>query len=198
MAMKAVILMGSPRKQGNTAALLKPFREELEGLGLIMETYWLYDLDIAPCTGCRHCQSDWSSFHCIRGDDARAIAESILVSDLIILATPVYSWYCTAPMKALLDRLVYGMNKYYGGEKGPSLWAGKGLAVITTCGYRPERGADLFLEGMKRYGKHSGLIYLGELVERHMGYDTVFMDKEKEARARAFAVRVVEGRRNYS
>lgn len=38
------------------------------------------------------------------------------------LATPIYSWYCTPPMKALLDRLVYGMNKYYGDEKGPSLW----------------------------------------------------------------------------
>jgi len=28
-------------------------------------------------------------------------------------------------MKAVLDRLVYGMNKYYGREKGPSLWEGK-------------------------------------------------------------------------
>ena len=28
-------------------------------------------------------------------------------------------------MKALLDRLVYGMDKYYGAEKGPALWAGK-------------------------------------------------------------------------
>jgi len=28
-------------------------------------------------------------------------------------------------MKALLDRLVYGMNKYYGDKKGPALWAGK-------------------------------------------------------------------------
>ena len=31
--MKVCILMGSPRKQGNTNALLGPFRQELEGLG---------------------------------------------------------------------------------------------------------------------------------------------------------------------
>ena len=30
--MKVCILMGSPRKQGNTNALLGPFRQELEGL----------------------------------------------------------------------------------------------------------------------------------------------------------------------
>ena len=90
-------------------------------------------------------------------------------------------------MKALLDRLVYGMNKFYGGERGPSLWAGKSLALLMTCGYRPERGTDLFEEGMRRYCKHSGLRYLGGRAERHLGYDTVFMDGEKETRARAFA-----------
>ena len=33
--------------------------------------------------------------------------DSILASDKIILAAPIYSWSCPAPMKALLDRLVY-------------------------------------------------------------------------------------------
>jgi len=37
-------------------------------------------------------------------------------------------------MKALIDRLVYGVNKYHGDEKGPSLWKGKKVALITTCG----------------------------------------------------------------
>lgn len=29
----------------------------------------------------------------------------------------------------------------------PALLAGKAMAAVVTCGYRPERGADLFLEG---------------------------------------------------
>ena len=117
----------------------------------------------------------------------QGIAQSILASELIILASPVYSWYCTPPMKAALDRLVYGLNKYYGDIKGPSLWAGKSLALITTCGYRPEKGADLLEEGIRRYCKHSSLNYLGMLAERHLGYDTQFMDEEKALRAKAFA-----------
>ena len=48
--MKVCILMGSPRKQGNTNALLGPFRQELEGLGAETETVWLPALEIRPCT----------------------------------------------------------------------------------------------------------------------------------------------------
>ena len=87
----------------------------------------------------------------------------------------------------MLDRLVYGMNKIYGGEQGPSLWSGKALAVVTTCGYRPDRGADLFEEGMKRYCKHSRLRWLGMLAERHRSYAVPFMDEEKAHCAVLFA-----------
>ena len=95
-------------------------------------------------------------------------------------------------MKALLDRLVYGMNKYYGDEKGPSLWRGKKLAVITICGYRPEKGADLFEEGIKRYCKHSQLEYAGMLAQRDSGCDTEFITAEKTAHSRTFACQLLD------
>lgn len=185
--MRTCILMGSPRKNGNTAALLRPFCEELQKGGAEVETVWLYDRDIRPCVACRTCQKDWTGFGCSQKDDVEELFDLVLDSDLIVLATPIYSWYCTPPMKALLDRLVYGMNKFYGGTRGPSLWEDKAVALLETCGYRPEKGCELFEEGMRRYCKHSGLRYLGSHAERHMGYDTVFMDAEKEARTRAFA-----------
>ena len=87
--------------------------------------------------------------------------------------------------------MVYALNKYYGDEKGPSIWKGRKVAIITTCGYRPEKGADLWEEGMKRYCRHSGLEYAGMLSERHLGYDTVFMDEEKAQHARNFADRLM-------
>ncbi len=185
--MRAAVLMGSPRRNGNTAALLTPFCEELERSGIGTETVWLYDRDIQPCVACRACQVDWTGFGCSRRDDGQALFDLVLASDLMVLATPIYVWYCTPPMKALLDRLVYGMNKYYGERKGPALWAGKSVALLMTCGYRPEKGCDLFEEGMRRYCRHSQLHYLGSHAERHLGYDTVFMDPEKEERTRVFA-----------
>ncbi|MDR2737081.1 MAG: flavodoxin family protein [Gracilibacteraceae bacterium] len=185
--MRSIILMGSPRKNGNTMALLRPFLEESHSLGVAAPMVWLHDKTIEPCVACRTCQKDWTVFGCRYHDDVPEIFQMILAADLIVLATPIYSWYCTPPLKALLDRLVYGMNKYYGAEKGPSLWAGKSLALITTCGYPPEKGADLWESGIKRYCKHSELLYKGMLVERHRGYTVDFMNQEKEQRARAFA-----------
>jgi len=67
--MKICILMGSPRKKGNTAALLAPFCEELQKTGAETEVFWLYDMDIRPCTACRTCQKDWSVFGCAQKDD---------------------------------------------------------------------------------------------------------------------------------
>jgi multimeric flavodoxin WrbA len=189
--MKFLILMGSPRKNGNTAQCVEAFCQELKGQGQDYDLVWLYDKEIEPCHACRFCQQDWSKFTCAINDDAFELADKILASDVIVLATPIYSWYCTAPMKALLDRMVYGLNMYYGDKRGPSLWAGKNLAIITTCGYRPEKGADLFAEGMRRYCKHSQLNYAGMMVERHLGYNTVFMDDEKAAHAREFAKKLM-------
>lgn len=185
--MRCCILMGSPRKDGNTSALLKPFTEELSFRDIAHDLVRLYEKRIEPCTACRVCQTNWKQFGCRWDDDASEIFDKVLACDLIVLATPIYSWYCTPPMKSLLDRFVYGMNKYYGDEKGPALWARKRVALLLTCGYRPEKGADLFEEGMKRYCKHSQLNYAGTLAERDLGYESVFMDAEKERHAREFA-----------
>lgn len=192
--MNVCVLMGSPRKNGNTAALLNPICDELLAAGHAYEIIWLYDKKIAPCIACRVCQHDWTIFGCPIEDDVAEIFEKIIACDLIILATPIYAWYCTSTLKTLLDRLVYGMNKYYGdGEiEGPALWEGKSIALVTTCGRRPEHNADLWEIGTKRYSKRSKLNYLGMLVELDNGYNVTFMDNKKEQNARNFAKNIVK------
>ena len=184
---KVCILKGSPRKDGNTNAITAPFTEELTANGCCITSFDLYDMNLKGCIACRICQKDWTCFGCIHNDDMEKIFDAIMDCDLLVLASPIYSWYCTPPMKAVLDRMVYGMNKFYGETVGPALWAGKDVAIVTTCGYRPDKGADLFEEGIRRYCKHSHLNYRGMLAERHLGYGTIFMDEEKAARSREFA-----------
>lgn len=185
--MKICCLKGSPRKNGNTNSLVNIILKGFEEAGERVTVYDLYDMDLRPCLACRGCQKDWSIVNCVQNDDMAKIFESVMDCDLLLLATPIYSWYCTAPMKAALDRMVYALNMYYGGERGPSLWKGKKVALVTTCGYPPEKGSDLFEDGIKRYCKHSQLEYIGMLCERHMGYKVPFMDYGKEERAAAFA-----------
>ena len=61
------------------------------------------------------------------------------------------------------------------------------LIENNSLAWQPEKGSDLFEEGIKRYCKHSQLQYLGMLCERHLGYSTQFLDDDKISRAREFA-----------
>jgi len=190
--MKVCILISSPRRNGNTASLLEPFAEELKKHDAEIRIIDLYTKTVNPCIACRRCQNVSGSFGCPQKDDMQSVFDSVLEADIFILATPIYSWYCTPPMKAALDRLVYGMNKYYGvtGLK-ECLWEGKKCAVLSTCGYPVEKGADLFEQGIKRYCKHSNLDYVGMLAVRDEGYHAEFMNDEKAEQARRFASRIV-------
>lgn len=189
--MKSLILMGSPRREGNTAALVRPFLEEFRALGVETEMVWLYDRVVRPCQGCMACQDARDSLGCVQDDDFGAIFQSMSECDVIVLATPIYSFFCTAPMKALLDRAVYAGVKNYGREKGPKLLEGKRVAAIATCGYPPEKGADLWEEGVKRWCRHGKLEYLGILCRRDWGRGVPFMNEERVQAARDFAQALV-------
>ena len=191
--MRACILFASPRgKNSNTARLLDIFLRQWRSAGHEAEVFSLYDLAIAPCRACRGCQVDHTAPGCVIDDDMGPIFESVLHSDLIVFASPIYSWYCTAPLKAAMDRLVYALCKFYGAKKGPSLLEGKALCALTTCGYRPEKAADLFDEGLIRWCKHARIRYLGLHAERHMGYGTEFMTAEIAENTAEFAENILK------
>lgn len=161
--------MGSPRKSGNTATLLKPFLTELGNNEVEVKTVFLYDKNISPCIECYQCQDILGEYGCSIKDDMYSISDEILWADCFILASPIFIWYCTAPMKAMLDRL-YGLLKYYGKQHGPSLLEGKKCGIIATCGYDLEYGISPFEDGIKRFCEHFKIKYIGKAaVQRNPG-----------------------------
>ena len=189
--MKLTILAGSPRKNGNTNSLLKAFIEEAEKLGAEYERFDAYEMDVHGCIACRGCQKDWEHYSCVFDDDFHPVYDSVMSSDAIVVATPIYGWFCPGPLKNILDRLIYNSCMFYGEEKGPALFKGKKLYILCTCGYGPEKGAYVFEEGMKMYCKHLKMEYGGMLCERDLGYDKVFMDNEKALHAALFAGKII-------
>ena len=185
--MKMTVLNGSPRPEGNTALLLRSFLDECARMGVETQCFRLYDRKLAPCRGCMACQDIPDRLGCVLEDDCSGVFEAMRDCDVILLATPIYSWYCTPPMKALMDRAIYAGNKYYGREKGPSLLEGRRVASVVTCGYRPQEGADLWEQGLKRWCAHGKMEYMGMLCRRDMGRKVPFLDEEKEQAARDFA-----------
>lgn len=183
------VLMASPRLKGNTVELLKPFLSELEDNKAHVIYIPLSEKNIFPCKGCYACQNVNNKYGCIQQDDVLEIMDNIIACDCVVLATPIYSWYCTAPMKALLDRH-YGLNKFYGSAKG-SLWAGKKVAIIATHGYDAEYGAGPFETGIKRLCKHSELKYMGMYSVRDVDNLASFQTEAAINGARVFARRLL-------
>lgn len=186
--MNVLILMGSPRLHGNTAELCKPFTEELKLNGTNVRYVALASLTINPCKGCYACQDVPGKYGCVQNDDMPA--EDILWADIIVLATPIYAWYCAAPMKNVLDRH-YGFNKYYGSAEG-SLWKGKKIAIIATHGYEAAYATDPFVMGIQRLCKHSGLTYVGIYSVQDEDNLASFQTKEAIKGAKAFAKQILE------
>ncbi|MDF2801954.1 MAG: hypothetical protein K0S61_1857 [Anaerocolumna sp.] len=183
--MRVCILMGSPRMNGNTAELVKPFIEELEMNNVQVVYITLADKNIHFCRGCYACQNVTGDYGCQQKDDMQDIVTQIEKSDCFVLATPIYTWYCPAEMKAMLDRF-YGMNKFYGSGKG-SLWAGKKCAIIATHGYDAQYGAGPFEMGIKRLCEHSDLNYAGMYSVRDEDDKASFQTVEAMNGAKRFA-----------
>ena len=184
-----MILMGSPRHGGNTAELCKPFRAELERQGAEVHYMTLTDKEIRPCLGCYACQNVEGEYGCVQKDDMYEIVERVLWADCVVLATPIYSWYCTPQMKAFMDRH-YGLNKFYGSASG-SLWKGKSIAILATHGYDRAYATEPFETGVRRLCQHSSLNYLGMYSVRDEDDLASFRTPEAIAGAERFARRLL-------
>ena len=102
--MNVLILMGSPRLHGNTAELCTPFMEELAAHKATVKYIELEKKNILPCKACYVCQNVAGEYGCAQKDDMTELAEEMLWADCIILATPIFAWYCTTKMKAVFLR----------------------------------------------------------------------------------------------
>ena len=183
--MQICILNGSPRVHGNTAELAKPFLEELTSGGATLSNYTLVNMHVASCKGCYHCQDVANEYGCYQQDDMHAIAKSIIESDLIVLVTPIYTWFCTTELKAVLDRF-YGLAKYYRSAEG-NFAEGKRIAILATHGYDAAYAADPFVIGIQRMCEHYHMRYDGMYSVRDVDNLASFQTKPAINGAKEFA-----------
>ena len=104
MSKKIVILNGSPRRNGNTSALVKAFSEGAAQAGHTVREFFLDDMEIHGCKGCfgghsaRECP-------CVQRDDMNQIYPAVKECDVIVLATPLYYWNMSGQLRTAIDRL---------------------------------------------------------------------------------------------
>ena len=132
---RVLILLGSPRKKGNSAELGRRIAEGAKKAGAETELVYLNGLNILPCQACYACRQDGAA-GCAADDDMQYLYPKIRDADALVFAGPVYWFTVSAQTKLVMDRMFA-----FGGDDWRAL-IGKRAAVALTYG-----DEDVFASG---------------------------------------------------
>ena len=156
--MKTVIINGSPRKNFNTAKILKSAMKGAESIGDEVLYIDLYDLSFTGCRSCLACKRVGidNPCKCYCKDDLSPVLEKILEADRLIMGSPIYFGQPTAELRALLERLVFPALSY---KTLSSLYDGKlDIDVILTMNAGEDYYNKSYDSSMKEYFGPFGLL----------------------------------------
>ena len=120
--MKILGLSCSPRKNGNTVALLEEALKGAKQEGAEVELYSVSGKDIQPCDGCWGCTK---TGECHIKDDMQELYDKLLEADGIVFGTPIYFYGMAAQTKTIIDRTL---------ALSPERMANKVGGVVVVCG----------------------------------------------------------------
>ena len=102
--MKVLLLNGSPKAHGNTAAALAEMKAIFDQEGIGAEIIQVGHLPVRGCIACGGC---YKAGKCVFDDVVNEIAAKFQEADGLVVASPVYYASANATLTAVLDRLFY-------------------------------------------------------------------------------------------
>ena len=149
--MKTVVINGSPRKNANTAKLLKEAAKGAEAAGDSVEYIDLYDLRFTGCRSCFACKFSRIEDHCkcYWPDELSPLLERCWAADRIIMGSPIYYGEPTGVLRSFLERLAFPIMSY---NDYSSLLPGKvDVEIFLTMNAPLEWYGKMYEEKMKDY-----------------------------------------------
>ena len=122
--MKITVITGSPRKNGNTFAMVDAFMQAARAKGHEVVRFDAALMQVGGCRACMTCYKTGKA--CSFDDDFNRIAPHILDADAVVYAAPVYWYTIPAQIKGVIDRV---FSFVVGGKE----IAGKKCGIITCC-----------------------------------------------------------------
>lgn len=127
--MKVLGISASPRRGGNSEALLDKVLEGAGASGLNTEKIILNEQKFLPCQECAGCRN---TGRCVLDDAMQNIYAQLDAADIVILASPIFFGSLCAQLKAMIDRCQCCWTaKYILGYKGKGS-AKKGYLILTS------------------------------------------------------------------
>ena len=102
--MKVLMLNGSPKADGNTAAALQEMTAIFAQEGIEVDLVQVGSLSVRGCIGCGTC---YKTKRCVFDDIVNELAVKLEQADGLVLGSPVYYASANSTLTAVLDRLFY-------------------------------------------------------------------------------------------
>ncbi|MDO4544075.1 MAG: flavodoxin family protein [Clostridia bacterium] len=107
--MNILVLNGSPRPDGNTAALVNAFLEGAAENGHKVTVVPVCQRKIGGCLACEYCHTKGNG-KCIQQDDMQEIYPLLEEAEMIVLASPIYYHSFTGQLQCAINR-IYALDK---------------------------------------------------------------------------------------
>lgn len=115
--MKTIVINASPRKNWNTAKLMKSAQEGAESVGAETEYIDLFDLNFTGCKSCLVCKmKDMKRCKCFVKDDLSPLIDKIYEADTLLIGVPIYFSQPASQYLAFIERLIFVALSYDGGN----------------------------------------------------------------------------------
>ena len=138
-----VAIYGSPRRKGNTAALLKRAVAGAREAGADVDEIVLRDYKISPCLEIYGCKKEGE---CAIHDDFQIVRDRILSARGLMIASPIFFYTVSAHVKILMDRFQsLWVKKYWVNQTPFNTWIPIRKGFVISVG--ATRGKKLF-DGM--------------------------------------------------
>lgn len=158
--MKVLFFSGSPRKNGNTAAIIEQVAEKVREHHIV-EICYIADYQINGCKGCNVCQRNLVATGCIQKDMAAMLLDKIIDADVVVYGTPLYGHSYSGQLKIFMDRHV-ALFKFVGGSENSvdemeilSFIKDKPTALIVSCQGPMENNTELIQMQFKKFCESS-------------------------------------------
>lgn len=107
--MNILILNGSPRPNGNTAAMVAAFSDGAKQSGHKVNIVNVCQKKIAGCLACEYCHTKGNGT-CIQKDDMQEVYPLLEEAEMIVLASPIYYHSFSGQLQCAINR-IYALDK---------------------------------------------------------------------------------------
>ncbi len=107
--MNILVLNGSPRMNGNTAAMVEAFVEGASENSHNITVVSVCQKKIAGCLACEYCHTKGEGI-CVQKDDMQEIYPILAEAEMIVLASPIYYHSLTGQLQCAINR-IYALDK---------------------------------------------------------------------------------------